>query len=280
MIKNMLPDIFDLPMSLGDHLHELRRRLIVPIVAFVLLFMLGFAIDNQLKSFLIQPLLRAVDLVGIETATKVGLDPARGERMLTVFGVGESVMLSMNVAFVFAIALTIPIFLYQAWAFVATGLKVKERALGLLFVPAGVACFYMGLVIAYFWGLPLLQAWLISWTAGDPLVYHMELRSVSYFTDFLQFGIAIGLIFDIPWLVVVLVRVGLVTPQWLAKRRRFIVLGNIVLAAALTPTSDATTLFITFVPMQILFELGLLVSRLFVPKAKTEKAETEPNSHA
>jgi len=276
----MLPDIFDLPMSLGDHLHELRRRLIVPIVAFVLLFMLGFAIDNQLKSFLIQPLLRAVDLVGIETATKVGLDPARGERMLTVFGVGESVMLSMNVAFVFAIALTIPIFLYQVWAFVATGLKVKERALGLLFVPAGVACFYIGLVIAYFWGLPLLQAWLISWTAGDPLVYRMELRSVSYFTDFLQFGIAIGLIFDIPWLVVVLVRVGLVTPQWLAKRRRFIVLGNIVLAAGLTPTADATTLFITFVPMQILFELGLLVSRLFVPKAKTEKAETERNSHA
>jgi len=280
VIRGMLPDIFDLPMSLGDHLHELRRRLIVPIVAFVLLFILGFAIDNQLKSFLIQPLLRAVDLVGIETATKVGLDPARGERMLTVFGVGESVMLSMNVAFVFAIALTIPIFLYQAWAFVATGLKVKERALGLLFVPVGVACFYVGLVIAYFWGLPLLQAWLISWTAGDPLVYHMELRSVSYFTDFLQFGIAIGLIFDIPWLVVVLVRVGLVTPQWLAKRRRFIVLGNIVLAAGLTPTSDATTLFITFVPMQILFELGLLVSRLFVPKAKTEKAETEPNSHA
>ncbi len=279
MIKGLLPDIFDLPMSLGDHLHELRRRLIVPIVAFVLLFMVGLAIDNQLKSFLIQPLLRAVNLVGIETATKVGLDPARGERMLTVFGVGESVMLSMNVAFVFAIALTIPIFLYQAWAFVATGLKVKERALGLLFVPAGVACFYVGLVIAYFWGLPLLQAWLISWTAGDPLVHHMELRSVSYFTDFLQFGIAIGLIFDIPWLVVVLVRVGMVTPQWLAKNRRFIVMGNVILAAGLTPTSDATTLFITFVPMQILFELGLLVSRMVVPKVSPKKAGNEPTSH-
>lgn len=266
MIRGLMPDLTDMPMSLGDHLHELRRRLVLPIIAFVLLFMIGFAIDNHLKRILVQPLLRAIEIVGVETATKVGLDPSRGERMLTVFGVGESVLLSMKVALVFALTATIPIFIYQAWMFVAIGLKSRERAVGLLFVPAGVACFYLGLIFAYYWGLPMLQAWLIAWTANDVMVGNMELRAVSYFGDFMQFGIAIGLVFDIPWLVVVLVRVGMVTPQWLAERRRYVLLVNLILAAIITPTADATTLVITFIPMQILFEIGLLISRAFVPR--------------
>lgn len=262
----LLPSLMDMPMSLGDHLDELRRRIIFPILVFLLLFIVGFALDNQLKVILVQPLLRAVELVGPETAARVGLDASKGVRMLTVLDIGESAILSMKVALIFALAVTIPVFLYQAWGFVAVALKPKERALGLLFVPLGVACFYVGLVFAYYIGLPLLQAWLISWTARDAIVGQMDLRAVSYFGNFLQFGIAIGLIFDIPWLVVVLVRVGLVTPQWLAERRRFVILVTLVLAAAITPTSDATTLMITFVPMQLLFEIGLLASRLVVPK--------------
>lgn len=263
----LLPSLMDMPMSLGDHLDELRRRIIFPIIVFVLLFIVGFALDNQLKVILVQPLLRAVDLVGPETAARVGLDASKGVRMLTVLDIGESAVLSMKVALIFALAVTIPVFLFQAWGFVAVALKPKERALGLLFVPLGVACFYVGLIFAYYVGLPFLQAWLISWTARDAIVGQMDLRAVSYFGNFLQFGIAIGLIFDIPWLVVVLVRVGLVTPQWLAQRRRFVILVTLVLAAAITPTSDATTLMITFVPMQLLFEIGLLASRLVVPKA-------------
>ncbi len=275
MLSSLMPGLADMPMSLGDHLHELRRRLILPIIAFVLLFIIGFAIDNHLKRFLVQPLLRAIEIVGPETALKVGLDPARGERMLTVFGVGESVLLSMKVALVFALVVTIPIFIYQAWMFVAIGLKSKERAVGLLFVPAGIACFYLGLLFAYFWGLPWLQAWLISWTANDVMVGNMELRAISYFGDFLQFGIAIGLVFDIPWLVVVLVRVGMVTPQWLAERRRFVLMVNLILAAIITPTAEATTLIITFIPMQILFEIGLLISRAFVPRRQVIAMDDE-----
>jgi sec-independent protein translocase protein TatC len=267
MLGGLIPSLADMPMSLGDHLDELRRRLIFPVIAFVVLFIVGFALDNQLKEILVQPLLRAIDIVGPETAAKVGFDPSKGTRILTVFGVGESAMLSMRVAMIFAISATIPIFLYQAWAFVAVGLKSKERALGLLFVPAGAVCFYIGLVFAYYWGLPYLQAWLISWTANDVMIGQMDLRATTYFGDFLQFGVAIGLIFDIPWLVVVLVRVGMVTPAWLATKRRYVVLVNIVLAAMLTPTSDATTLMITFIPMQMLFEVGLFVSRLFQPRS-------------
>lgn len=266
MIKGLLPDLLDIPMGLGEHLDELRRRIITPVIAFVLLLVLGFILDNQLKEFLVQPLLHALVIVGPEVAAKAGLDATRGTKILTVFGVGESAMLSMKVATVFAVVFTIPIFLYQAWMFVAIGLKARERALGLLFVPAGIACFYIGLVFAYFLGLPYLQAWLINWTANDVMVGSMDLRAATYFGDFIQFGVAIGLVFDIPWLVVVLVRIGWVTPKWLAERRRFIVLANVVLAAIITPTSDASTLMITFVPMQFLFEVGLFVSRFIKPK--------------
>jgi sec-independent protein translocase protein TatC len=268
MFGNLLPkvNLVDLPMGLGEHLDELRRRLVLPIAMFIVLFIIGFCYEGTLKIILVGPLLHAIRIVGPETATRVGLDLEQGPRVLTTFGMGESAMLSMDVAMIFAVVLTIPVLLYELWAFIATGLKRVERLLGLLLVPAGVAMFYLGLVFAYFIGLPYLQAWLIEWTANDPTMRHMDLRSATYYVDFLQFGIAFGLICDIPWLVVVLVRVGFVKREWLIKHRRIVVVANLALAAIITPTGDATTLLICFAPMQLLYELGLLVSRFFVPK--------------
>ena len=150
--------------------------------------------------------------------------------------------------------------LYHVWRFVAVGLKNRERRLGFLFIPAGVLFFYIGLVGGYFLGLPYFYAFLIEFMARDITAVY-QLRQSEYVDTFTLWTLACGLIMDIPWLVVVLVRVGMLTPAKIAAHRKLIVVGNLVLAAIITPTADLASLAALFVPMQVLFEIGLLASR-------------------
>ncbi len=267
-MPNLLPHLIDMPMALGDHLEELRRRLIVPVIAFVLLFIVGFAFWGDLMLVMIEPLRRAVALVP-EQARHFHLDP-ESPRLLQAIGLSESLVLSVKISAAAALAATIPIFVYQLWMFVSIGLKRPERSLGFLFIPAAVLFFYGGIVLGYFYGLPYFYAWMIAFSAMNPALHALDLRLETYWEDFLAWTVCFGLIMDIPWLVMVLVRVGLVTREWLAAKRKFIVLINVVAAAVITPGGDVTMLIATLVPMQLLFEIGLFFSRFLMPRRVAE----------
>ncbi len=258
----LLPDLADVPMTLGDHLHELRRRLIVPVIVLTFGFFIGFTYDHELKLLLVRPLQRAIEIVGPEGAAKVGLPIDGNPRMLQSMDLSESAIMSVRVSTLFAIAVSIPVFVYQFWRFIVVGLKRTERQLGFLFIPAGVALFYLGAVSGYFYGLPYLYAWLIQWAVDDPTIGGFTLSVTDYHANFVAFTLCFGAVMDIPWLVVVLCRVGLVTPEWVAKRRRVVIVINLLAAAAITPTSDPYTLMLVFVPMQLLFEIGIISARL------------------
>jgi sec-independent protein translocase protein TatC len=270
MLPKLLPDLYDLPMSLGDHLHELRRRLVLPIACIVVVFIGAMAFQAQLKLLLVRPLQWGLALLSAEELAKLGVAPGT-DRLLTSFSLGESTMLSMAVAMDAAIALTIPVVLWQLWAFVATGLKASERRLAFLFVPFGVILFYLGAMAGYFWGLPYMFAWLIQWEAGDPVAARALFGMSLYHELFLNLTVCFGLVMDIPWAVMVLVRVGFVSVAQFGRLRRFIAVINLVLAAMITPTSDLFSLMVMFVPMQLLFEGGLLASRAMMwMKARRE----------
>jgi len=262
---------FDIPMSLGDHLEDLRKRLVWPILIMAILFIAGFAMQGLLKRILIKPLQWAIEIVGPEVASQIGMK-ADSTRLLQAFDLSESTMLSMSVAFDAALVLTFPILIYQLWKFVSVGLKTKEKELGFLFVPLGVIFFYLGACIGYFIGLPYFFVFLINWHVADPTAERMVLGMTLYHGFFVNMTICFGLIMDIPWLVIVLVRVGLVTVDQLVKWRKMVVVINLIAAAAITPTSDAYSLMAIAIPMQLLFELGLLVSRLLV--RRTAAGET------
>lgn len=268
----LLPHLMDMPMSLGDHLAELRRRLIWPVVTVAVAFLVCFSFQATLKSWFIQPLLKAIDIVGHENAAKVHLNPEDGTRILQVLHLSESAMTSMSVAFSAALALSIPVALWHLWQFIAVGLKDKERSLAFLFVPLGVIFFYAGAVLGYFFGLPYYYAWLIEWAVHDPTIKELQIRQYEYWDQFQFMTVVFGLLFDIPWLVMVLTRVRLVTVAKLASWRKGIIIINAVICAIVAPP-DATSMLVMMIPVQLLFESGLILSRIMMWRVDRNQAK-------
>ena len=264
-MPNFLPHLIDMPMSLGDHLEELRRRLIVPIGLFMVLFIGGFACQTTLKLVMVHPLEQAVGIVGIERARAIGMEVGT-TRLLQTTSLSETLMTAVDLSMAFALAATIPVLLYQLWMFVVVGLKRKERALGFLFIPGAMLFFYAGILLGYFIGLPYFYAWMIELNALDPSLRVLNPRLEDYFGEFISWTLCFGLVMDIPWLVMVLIRVGVVSVEKFVRWRKFAILANVVLAAMITPGGDPMMLLMTFLPMQALFEAGLLLGRMLGPR--------------
>ena len=262
----------DLPMSLGDHLHELRARMVMPLVVFAVVFVGAFSVQNQLKELFVQPLLWAIELSTPAVAAKAGIviDPNQPLKLLKIFDLSESVWVSVSLSIWAAAFFTIPLFLLQIWQFVCVGLTAVERRLGFLLVPVGVICFYLGAAFGYYLGMPMFFAWFIDWTATDPIAGY-DLRLMTYRDTFFFYTLAFGLVMDIPWLVVVLCRVGLVTPAKLASWRKGVLFIVTIIAGIITPP-DPFSMICMMVPMYLLFELGLLTAR-FVGGPKRDKEE-------
>ena len=247
----------DVPMSLGDHLHELRRRLILPIAVLLIAFVTAFIFHPQLKSMFAWPVLRAIEISGHELAQQAGM-PIDGSTkgLFQTLSLMESMWVSLSVAFWTAFAVTLPVLIYQLWRFVSIGLLAKERSFGLLLVPVGVLCFYIGAAAGYFYGLPWFYAWCIDWQAGDPISQH-HLRLTEYLDNFLFYTLCFGLAFDIPWAVAVLSRVGWATPAGLRKHRKMVFLGCTVFAAIVAPP-DAFSMLAMMFPCYLLYEIGII----------------------
>jgi len=279
---NLLPHLVDMPMSLGDHLEELRRRMIVPLIALAVCFIASFAYNKELKVIYLQPLVHSIEIIGPEKAALLHLSlPKDGSegRLLISLDISESAMVSMMVSFYAAFAVTIPVLVYQVWRFVAVGLMPKERQLAFLFVPAGIIFFYAGAVLGYFWGLPYYFAWMLEWTAADPTTIQL-VRQATYLDSFTMMTVCFGLVMDIPWLVMVLVRIGIVTPQQLGRWRKFVVMVNTMIASVITPP-DGYSMMAMLIPLQLLFEGGLLASRLmmWLNRRADARAALAPPSH-
>jgi sec-independent protein translocase protein TatC len=200
-----------------------------------------------------------------ESAKLVGMPLDGNPRMLQVLSLQESASTAAQISFYGALAAAAPVVLWHLWQFIAVGLTKKEKKLAFLFVPFGVIMFYLGATLGYFFGMPYFYAFLIDFTAGDATAI-IQLRQSDYIETFFMWTVAFGLIMDIPWLIIVLVRTGMLTPQQISKARRIITVINLIAAAMITPGSDLLSLMALFVPMQLLFEGGLLASRFFVPQ--------------
>jgi len=176
---------------------------------------------------------------------------------LAFFSPTEALIAYMKVAVVGGSVLALPVILYQVWAFLRPGLTVRERLYALVFVWWGSALFVLGAALAYGVCLPLFLRFLL--TIGSP---HLEpVLSVSRYLSFvLGVMLTCGLLFELPVVVFVLTRVGIMTPHTLRRRRGLALLVLVSVAAVVTPTTDVLSLILMTIPLVGLYELSIVVS--------------------
>jgi sec-independent protein translocase protein TatC len=231
------------------HLEELRWRMIYCFVTVLLTFAALYAMSDFLFQIVRKPL--GTDLVFLAPA--------------------EAFFVYLKLAFYFAIIVSVPMLLYQIWEFVAPGLLGMERRFTGLFVIFGTVFFAIGAAFCYFMVLPYGLQFLIGY-GGEGLT---PMISVGNYISFIfKLIIAFGIIFEMPIVIVFMTKLGFVTPQTLASGRPYLVVGSFVVASILTPP-DVFTQVIMAIPIIILFEASLIVSRVFVSKPTTAEDDEE-----
>ncbi|MDD5412474.1 MAG: twin-arginine translocase subunit TatC [Methylobacter sp.] len=229
-----------------SHLIELRNRLL-RVVLCVLVIFLGLAsYANEIYSLLAGPLMQHMP----KNSTMIAIDVA--SPFFTPF----------KLVLVVSAFISVPVILYQFWAFVAPGLYKRERRMIFPLLIASTLLFYMGVAFAYFVVFPLVFGFLTA-SAPDGVAV---MTDIAKYLDFvLALFFAFGACFEVLIFTIVLVWTGLVTPVELTEKRPYVIVGAFIIGAVLTPP-DAISQTLLAVPMWMLFELGLICSRLFVPK--------------
>lgn len=243
-----------------SHLIELRDRLLRAVLVVLIIFLALFSFANELYSLLAEPLLIHLPTGSSMIATEVA------SPFLTPF----------KLAMMSAIFISMPFLLYQLWAFIAPGLYKHEKSLAFPLLFSSIILFYLGMVFAYFVVFPLM----FKFFTGIALEGVTMMTDITKYLDFvLKMFFAFGMAFEVPIATILVISTGMTTADKLAAKRPYIIVVAFVAGMLLTPP-DVISQMLLAVPMWILFELGLIFSRLLTRKKirlakEREKQEEE-----
>ena len=237
-------------MTFVEHLVEMRNRLVRVVLCVVAVLLCMFPFANDLYHLLAQPLLAELPEGASMIATQVA------SPFLTPF----------KLALVASIFVSMPFLLYHFWAFVAPGLYRHERKLVFPLLVTSSALFYLGTAFAYYVVFPLMFAF---FQAVAPEGVAIATDITAYLDFVLKIFFAFGIAFEVPIATILVVWAGVTTPQALAEKRPYVIVGAFVFGMLLTPP-DAISQTLLALPMWILFELGLVFSKLYVKKREPE----------
>jgi len=241
-----------------SHLVELRTRLIRAFLSVLLVFLCLFPWAKDLYAIVAQPLLSALPQGGQMIATDV----------VGVF------IVPMKVALLAAFLLALPYVLFQVWAFVAPGLYVHEKKVILPLTAVSVLLFFIGMAFAYFVVFPTVFQFMAA-MAPEGVAWMTDIE--KYLSFVLTTFIAFGVTFEVPVIVIVLVRIGVVSVAKLKEIRPYVIVGAFVIAAIFTPP-DVVSQFLLAVPLCLLYELGIVLARFAAKPAG--KSDYAPPSEA
>lgn len=237
----------DLQTGVFSHLLELRSRLIKAVATVLLLLIALVPVANRLYSLLAEPLVARLPHGAHLIATEVT----------------SPFLTPLKLAFYVALLISMPVILYQLWAFVSPGLYRKEKRLARPLLVAALVLFYLGCVFAYFLVLPAAFRFLTAMTPGGVEM----MTDISHYLDFVMLVFfAFGLCFEVPVAVVILAATGLVELATLRRSRRYAIVGAFAISAVITPP-DIASMIMLAVPMYLLYELGMLAVRWLVAPA-------------
>ena len=233
-------------MSFGEHLEELRGRMFKSVLATLLGLIVCFIFHRDLLDFAVRPFR--------EVMLGLNLDPT-----LKAVAPTQTFFAYLKVSFIAGLILTAPVWTYQLWAFIAAGLYRAERRVVYRYAPLCLGLFVGGLVFGYLVLIPFGLEYLL--TFGDPAVVENWITLGEYLKLFTLLTLVLGLAFQLPVVMLGLVRLGIVQLDTLRRKRRIAILVIFVMAAILTPPDPITQLLLAL-PLLALFEFGLLLAWL------------------
>lgn len=243
-------------MTFGEHIEELRRRLVKSLLALMLCFLIAAYFYKELITFVAQPHFRAMALLGLSPEQSKFLSQSYTSPITAI----------LKLALIVGTFAASPIIAYQFWRFVSGGLYAKEKRFVLSFAPASFLLFCAGCVFGYLVLIPYTLY-------GLARAINVDIISPTYtFSDYLSLvmtlTIVMGVVFEMPLLMFFFAKVGLLSHVHYNKYRRWAIVGNFILAALLTP-ADMISMLVMVVPLLLLYEIGVLLSWLFArPKPK------------
>ncbi len=242
-------------MDFLDHLEELRWRLIKCLLTIAVMTCLVFIFSDKILEWLILPTQKLKVAMTIQVLKIQGL-----------------LMLKFSIALLGGIALSLPVLVYQIWAFISPGLYHSERRWGVGLILGVTFSFILGAVFAYFVMIPYALEFLIN-VGAEGIARNI---SIEYYAKFvMQLLLATGLIFQMPVVAFILTRMGILTPRFMRRYWRYAVMIIVIVAAIITPP-DPVSMILMSIPLLLLYEVSIVVSRLALPIKKSQEGDASP----
>ncbi|MFO7954428.1 twin-arginine translocase subunit TatC [Thioalkalivibrio sp.] len=246
--------------TLLTHLIELRDRILRMFIAILVVFLILFPFANPIYTWLADPLMQHLP----EGTSMIAID------------VAAPFLIPFKLTLLLAVVLSIPYLLYQVWSFVAPGLYTHEKSMALPLVASSTALFYLGMAFAYFVVFPLIFAF---FTATAPEGVSVMTDISRYLSFVIMLFIAFGIAFEVPVATILLVSMGATTPAKLAQKRPYVIVGVFLVGMVLTPP-DIISQTLLALPMWLLFEIGLILSRIMERKKAERRATADGDDTA
>ena len=232
-----------------EHLKELRKRIIYSAASVIVGLVIGMIVADKVQDLLLLP-----------------APPLLRDNIITLT-LTENLSVWFQLGLTTGVIIAMPFLVYQIFAFIGPGLTQREKRFVFSIIPAITVMFLLGVAFAYFVALPMMLNFLV--TFGRIQSTTSLASYVNLVTRVLLF---VGLVFETPLIIMGLARLGLVSPKWLAARRKWWILLAFIIAAVISPTIDALSQTILAVPLILLMELGIILAR-FVYKKKREQPQ-------
>ena len=234
-----------------EHLADLRKALLISVVAVGIASVACYSFSEQLLNIVTFPL-RSIN------------------QQLIVTGVTEAFFVKLELSFLAGLIIAFPIVSWAIWGFFKPALYPHERKYIYVLFPATLILFATGVLFSYFGILPLVLKFFV-YIAGESL---QTMFKVDQYVSFvMSFSIPFGIVFELPIIMFFLTKIGIVKPEMLTKNRKYIILAIVVIAGVLTPGPDPISQVMMAVPMYILFEVSIIVSRFARPQQKENEVE-------
>ncbi len=263
----------ELRMPFWNHLAELRKRIVWSAIWIAIGFGVCFNYSEDILKLLMGPM--NTKLTFQHAFPYLSIVPNEVQQKLHYTTLIEPFWSHLKIGLIAGLMLVFPLIMYQLWKFIAPGLLPKERRYAGSFVIFSTLFFCIGVLFCYMLLLPFAIPFLLAYKTENLIA----IIKIGDYIDFvLKFLLASGAVFELPLIIVLLSRMGIVSPAWLAKYRKYAFLASFILGAILTPTPDVFNQTLISIPIYLLYEIGILFARFFGKKKKpasTELTKTE-----